>query len=267
MGSGERRTRWIRFLAGMVVAAAAGVVVFYVYEWTRPKPFVAKARFLIVPDRPSFLDKPDLDYDRRNEIFRQTQLTYIKSKEVMLSALREPGIAALAVLVPCPDKAEWMLENMHAELLAADVDEDRDGLVDKDSRILQIEIRGTEDQADDLRLLVRAVSTAYMQDVTYKDQQRVAESRDAEQRALYELRAVLLETIEKRNALREEHPEALADLEVIGIEIDELTAVFRQLISRQQLKELASDIGHVRQLEPLADVPTAQGLFKPWSRN
>src|SRR5262249_5910731 len=100
-----------------------------------------------------------------------------------------------------------------------------------------------------------------------KDEQRVVLTRDAEDRALHELRAVLLETIERRNAMREERPEAEADLEVIGIEIDELTAVFRQLISRRQLKELGSDIGHVRQLEPLADAPTGPGLLKSWDRN
>ena len=137
--------------------------------WTRLST-CATAQFLIAPDKPSFLDDPKIDYKRRNELFRNTQADAISSRSVILSALREPGIGSLAILAPYDDKLLWIRTNLDVEFIAADVDDDEDGLIDDDSRILQIRLRGSEEQSEDLRKIVGAISRAYMRNVVYKDQ-------------------------------------------------------------------------------------------------
>jgi hypothetical protein len=125
---------------------------------------VSSAPVLIVGDAPRF--------DQREfEVFQRTQLALLKSYFLVQSALRAPGMQALSVLAPHEDKVDWIIENL-------------DSKFEGDSEVLSISLSGPADQAQDLCLLVDAVSDAYLKEVVFDDRQRRLILRDAKQASL-----------------------------------------------------------------------------------
>jgi hypothetical protein len=132
-------------------------------------PFVddevrATSLFHVARSAPQLLGEsrgPDND-----EIFRRTQLAYLKSYFVIQSALRAPGVAQLSLLKSQPDPVGWLIDHLECEF-------------EGNSEILRISLRGPSSHADELRQIVEAVSDAYLSEVVFEDEQRRLVVRDA----------------------------------------------------------------------------------------
>ncbi len=81
--------------------------------------------------------------------FENTQLALIKSRPIILAALRRPGVSELAIVRSQEDPAAWLEENLKASFL-------------EKTDILRISLDGTE--AKELPVLVNAVKDAYMEE-------------------------------------------------------------------------------------------------------
>jgi hypothetical protein len=114
-----------------------------------------------------------------------------------------------------------------------------------------------------------ALCAAYLRNVVYKDQERQATARFAEQETLEKIRRHLVMLVEERDAMKKTSLEASAELHVLEIEIEELTTLFRHLITKLELQDLASSIGRVRQIKSDADFQNdqrAKTFLRDWWR-
>ena len=76
-------------------------------------------------------------------------MAFIKSKPVLLAALRRPAIAELSIVRSLEDSAAWLEANLNVSFLG-------------ETDILRVSLDGTE--AMELALLVNAVKDAYMEE-------------------------------------------------------------------------------------------------------
>ena len=106
------------------------------------------------------------------EILKKTQLALLKSKFLLTSALRDPGIAALSILAGERDKEEWLQEHLDVEF-------------PQNGEILSISLTGTP--ADDLVLLVDKVAEAYKTEVLGNETARKLNIHDMVERSLQNL--------------------------------------------------------------------------------
>jgi hypothetical protein len=215
-------TSAVVLLSLFLVVAAVVLLVRYL----RPAPYTVTALFDVSSERPDVLENhPPLD-ERENKLFRATQIAYLKSYFVIQEALGEPGLAALAVLAPQKDKVVWLRDNLDISYM------------DDDSEILQIQLHGTEDQAEELRRLVDALCDSYQKHVLFADEQRRLVVHDATSRASDRLRKKITSLIQDRNKLKEQSPPDPAAVEVLQSEIDELTSLWRGILRKSELDEL-----------------------------
>jgi hypothetical protein len=90
----------------------------------------------------------------------QTLIALVKSRLVINAALNQPEVAKLAVIKEQPDPAEWLESRIHADFSVA-------------PEIMRIFITG--DDPDELRVLVKAVTTAYLQEIINRDRYQTFE--------------------------------------------------------------------------------------------
>ena len=121
---------------------------------------------------------------------RNTQLALLKSNFVLQSAVRDPAIAALTIF-GTQDPVEWLLEHLEVEF-------------PQQSEILAIRLRGTEPQANDLRMIVDAVAKAYVNEVVYTGRQGRLASRDTLVRSLGKLNEVISRKLQDCLAIEQE---------------------------------------------------------------
>ncbi|MGH7225728.1 MAG: Wzz/FepE/Etk N-terminal domain-containing protein, partial [Gemmataceae bacterium] len=81
--------------------------------------------------------------------FENTQVALIKSRPILLAALRQPGVAELGVVRSKDDPAGWLEENLKVAFL-------------EKTDILRVSLEGTEPK--ELAALVNAVKDAYMEE-------------------------------------------------------------------------------------------------------
>jgi hypothetical protein len=183
------RKRWFLQILGylallIVVGAACGLL----YWATRPNRVVATAMFRVASRTETVLGEPPRRYAAEYEIFKKSQLAALKSHFVVTSALRKPGIRSLAILAPHEDPVEWLIENLQVGF-------------PEEGEYLAIELEGTEEQKEDLQLIVDAIAKAYSDEVVFKDRQRELGNRD-----------LLASTLDKLNQESRKKSEDLADI-------------------------------------------------------
>jgi hypothetical protein len=144
-----RKRSWPRIGALLfLIALVCGAVAWF----ARPKTVTATALFEVRMDTPSLVGNQAAQRNQDYEILRKTQVALLKSKFVLTSALRNPSIGALSVLAGVGDKEAWLQDHLEVGY-------------PHDGEILEIKLRGTAWQADDLILLVDAVGEAYKKEV------------------------------------------------------------------------------------------------------
>jgi hypothetical protein len=222
--SGFTRDSTVAILLLVVLALALASVLLFPY--LRPERLTATALFHVSSEEISFSGEPIHFDPQRNDIYRRTQLAYLKSYFVLQSALRAPGIASLEILAPHADKVEWLKTNLDV------------GYQDEKSEILQVRLQGTQEQREDLRQIVDAVCDAYLKEVVFEDEQRQLVVRDAKLRASADLRKRLETRIQEHSDSTDRSPTAVAEREMGQIEINALTAAWQKLLSSMTIDDM-----------------------------
>ncbi len=162
-------------LALLFVLALVAVVAFWLVQ---RKSVVATALFHVDTVTPSILGNQPAQSGRGDdfEIFKKTQIALLKSKFVLTSALINPAVAALPVFAGRSDPVDWLQEHLEVGFPG-------------NSEILEIKLRGTKSQAQDLVQIVDAVAAAYKKEVLGNDKSRHLAERDMLERSLQNLNA------------------------------------------------------------------------------
>jgi capsular exopolysaccharide synthesis family protein len=157
-----RRRLILAVCMGAVVAIASAIALWFIF----PESSSAIALFQVESKEPSLAFDVSHGNDVRDfDILQKTQLALLQSHFVLQSALRGPGIASLSALAGERDPVQWLMDRLKVSF-------------QQNSEILSIILSGDEDP-EDLRKLVDAVSLAYLNEVVFaKDQERLV-TRDA----------------------------------------------------------------------------------------
>lgn len=103
------RRRWLAaVLLGLVVAGAAAPAVWFSY----PPEYTATAAFHVASSLAPILPGGGDRMGTAFEVYKGTQQQYVKSRFVLVAALRKPEAASATVLQESPDPVDWLQENL-----------------------------------------------------------------------------------------------------------------------------------------------------------
>ena len=119
-------------------------------------------------------DERSLGQDANWPTFRNTQIELIKSDLVLQAALRDPNVASLPLIRAEADPVSWLRRRLVVGF-------------GSDSEIMAVQMYGTEGEVDQLKQLVDAVVSAYLNEVASSQRQRMLDQRDAVAKALARL--------------------------------------------------------------------------------
>ncbi|HXG13099.1 MAG TPA: hypothetical protein VNK04_25300 [Gemmataceae bacterium] len=153
--------------------------------------------------------------------FLRIQTAMVKSRLVLNAALQQPKVADLAVIRNQTEPIEWLEKEVRA---------------DYGPELLTISLRG--DNPEELKILVDAITEAYLNEVVYKDHrkrlERIEQLRELAQR--YEQR---LHT--KRTQLRE-LTKAVGARNAINLAIQQRLALEQGELAQKELTQLRGEI-------------------------
>jgi succinoglycan biosynthesis transport protein ExoP len=168
---------------GLVVAIASAIALWFIF----PESSSAVALFQVESKEPTLIDFSHAGDMRDFDILQKTQLALLKSHYVLQAALRGPGISSLGALAGELDPVQWLTDKLNVTF-------------QQNSEILSITLTGDEDP-EDLRKLVDAVSQAYQNTVVFdKDQERLV-TRDALARSLTKISTEIQSKMEEYLAM------------------------------------------------------------------
>ena len=163
------RRRWVLAVGmGSVIGAATAITLWFVF----PESSSATALFEVRQQEDSIVHDATRRSTQDFEILKKTQLALLKSKFLLTSAIRNPGIASLSILASERDKEEWLQDNLAVDF-------------PQNGEILSISLTGTP--PEDLVTLVDAVADAYKKEVLGKETSRKLNIRDMVERSLQNL--------------------------------------------------------------------------------
>jgi capsular exopolysaccharide synthesis family protein len=182
------RRRWLLALCmGSVAAGTVAIALWFAF----PETTQVTALFSVSSEEQSLLGDQRSQSSKDFEILQRTQLAYLKSYFVIQSALRAPGMEALGVLAGEPDKVKWLMDELVPTF-------------QQNSEILSISLAGDTKESEDLRLLVDAVSDAYLNEVVFEEEQRRLVVKDALQRSFSTLQNEIRSKMDIQLALQED---------------------------------------------------------------
>jgi capsular exopolysaccharide synthesis family protein len=165
------RRRWILALGmGSVIGAGLAVALWMLF----PESSSATAFFEVRIKQDSIVHDATQQSTQDFEILKKTQLAMLKTKFLLTSALRDPGIASLSILAGVRDKEGWLQENLNVEF-------------PQNGELLSISLTGTP--PEDLEALVNAVAEAYKSEVLGTETDRKLKIHDMVERSLQSLQA------------------------------------------------------------------------------
>lgn len=143
------RRRWALAVGlGLVVMTAAAVAAWFAVP---PARYTARALLSVAAEQPSIIFKTG-DRQVNFQTYQRTQLTLLKSRFVLLAALRDPKVAALPSIKTMDDPVRWLERQVNA---------------DYNGEVLSISMTGT--QSSELATIVNAVVKAYINEVVEAD--------------------------------------------------------------------------------------------------
>ena len=238
------RRRW----ALAVLLGVAGAVAGAGLAWKLVPPSKYTARSLIrVATTP-----PKIVFDTHEAgtnyfTYQRTQVTLVKSRLVINSAIRDPKVAALATVKEQADPVEWLEKALMVDFPGG-------------SEILQVALSG--DRPDDLALLVNSVIDSYMDNVVNREA-RDRLGRHEGLKKIYEQYQTGLES--KRKVLKQ-LAESLgsSDKQTLALKqqfaLDHLSQTKSELMQIQsELRRAQIELGAL-EAEGGADGPEAQGV-------
>jgi hypothetical protein len=145
--------------------------------------------FHVSRERPTILEMGgSTERTAEFEIFKKSQMAAMKSYFVLQSALRKRGIASLSILAPHEEPVDWLIANVRVGY-------------PEDGEYLAVELEGTEEQSEDLQLLVDAIAKAYSDEVVFNHRQMELGNRD-----------LMVSSLEKLNQEIRRKSEELSDI-------------------------------------------------------
>jgi succinoglycan biosynthesis transport protein ExoP len=168
-----RRRRWPRIIGFLfLVALVSGAIAWLVW----PKTVTATALFEVRQGEETLTGYPRVQMHSEGEfeILKKTQIALLKSKFLLTSALRDPGVASLSVFAGVRNPEEWLQDHVNVSF-------------PENGEVLAISLSGPESQAHDLSVIVDAVAGAYNKEVIGKEKSRRLNVRDMMERTLQNL--------------------------------------------------------------------------------
>jgi succinoglycan biosynthesis transport protein ExoP len=241
------RHRWLLALsAGLTMLALFAAAAWYL----RPAKYTAYALLRVSASEPQPLIPDQRAVSASTErYFENTQIALIKSRPIILAALRRPGIAELAIIRSQDDPAVWLEDNLKAAFL-------------EKTDILRVSLDGAEPK--ELPVLVNAVKDAYMEE-------EVNAQRNKKLALLDDLEKVYLSSDEKirhqRAALRDLAQRLKSsDVQALGIKqkaiLDEYASLRKELsLLQAQVRGAEIALSVHKTNGDRANVPAAPDAF------
>lgn len=216
LDSAESGPRLPRLRFSLLALLIFTTVVCLALAWfVRPRHVVAEARLQVLAIQPTLTGDPKPLDAREYETLQETQLTLLKSFNVLQAAVRNPYVASLPILSQLEDPVEWLTENIEAEFI-------------NESEILSIRLRGEESDADDLKQIVDAVVKAYDREVLFAERQRRMFTRDEKAKMAIKLREQISEKhVEIERLTKESGPDS-AEVRVAQLDLEALMKAYLQ---------------------------------------
>src|SRR5215216_1986758 len=104
-----RRRRWPRIVGLLFLLTLVGGFIFWL---VKPETATATALFEVRMKASSLLGTQPVESDSDYQILKKTQIALLKSKFLLTSALRDPGIASLPVIAGLLDPEEWLQDHL-----------------------------------------------------------------------------------------------------------------------------------------------------------
>ena len=144
----------VRILSDRVYWIFVGLVVVSSVVTAAPVPPSKPTVYslLIIQQQPTFLADTPAKVQAGSEDFktyRLTQAQVVKSRTVLIKALRQPNVAELSLIRSQSDPVAWLEENLKVDFPG-------------DAAVLRLSISG--DRTDQLAIIVNAVTHAYLQE-------------------------------------------------------------------------------------------------------
>ncbi|QEG37275.1 GumC domain-containing protein [Bythopirellula goksoeyrii] len=161
--------------------------------WWLPQPFSVTAYMQVDSNTSSmkFLNPEQRFSEKEFEIFKETQLTLLKSQFVLMAALNRGDIRELNVVVKNrPDELTWLQDELQASFPG-------------ESKILMISYEGNEDP-DEMKKIIDAVVEAYMNEIVAADRIEEFEEMAGLDTVLRQLEVELRSKLEKYYMLEQE---------------------------------------------------------------
>jgi hypothetical protein len=144
-----------------------------VYWLIKPETVTATALFEVRVHSPSIVGNQAGQWSpaEEYEILKNTQIAALKSKFLLASALRDPGVASLPMFATVSNPEEWLQDHLEVDF-------------PQHGSILSIALRGPASQANDLSAIVDAVAGAYKRSFLDAERARLLSQHDMLERSL-----------------------------------------------------------------------------------
>ncbi|MEX2093918.1 MAG: hypothetical protein WD971_14625 [Pirellulales bacterium] len=196
--------------------------------WVQPRQYIVESMFHLAPAQPGLLGETSQPFDPQEFArFCQTHHDLIHTEMVIMSALRDPQIAALPMVRVHADPVAWLREEIEVETS------------DK-TQLLSIRLLCPEGAVDDCRRIVDAISDAYLKEVVFDEEQRQLVLRDAVSRSVDSLREKLIAKISEVKSIGGNADERNAADKVAQLEIEAMVETWRKLFLQLQILDLNS---------------------------
>lgn len=146
------RRRWLLTTCMSLLVGSGVAVILYNLI---PESRTAEAQYKVAESPITLIDAKSANLTRDYDIFKATQIAYIRSSLVLNAALRKPGINNLPMFDDADDKIDWL----RSELVIS---------YPNDSEILNISMSG-DFPKENLKSVVEAVSRAYYEEVVFAE--------------------------------------------------------------------------------------------------
>ncbi|WP_442482386.1 hypothetical protein [Aeoliella sp. SH292] len=219
-------------LVGLLLLLVLGTLGYGVYVASRPKVATAKAVFCVesAPSSWNLDGKTQPPTEREIRSFRESMSSMMVTPTVFTAALQNADLQG-TFLSEKEKPLEWLEANMVAEF-------------EGDSDLLVLRLEGPEEQANDLRAIVQAVSRAFMDEVVMKARFEGAKGLERLKSSYAEYQIQLREKLTDLATVREESGESAAgsaDVRLRELEIESLERTFTLMADRIQQMELDLD--------------------------
>ena len=146
------RRRWLLALSMSLFIGAVGAVALY---FLFPESFSAIAQYQVSSDPATVLESKSTLQTRDFEIYKNTQIAYIRSPYVLTAVFRDSRVSNLPMFDDVENRIEWLRDELQVAF-------------PNDGELLMISMAGDYPK-EDLKIVVEAVSKAYFDEVVYRE--------------------------------------------------------------------------------------------------